>query len=159
MADIVAPPGSFTLAGLAPIGPAITAGPIVIQTFMGGTLELYDPANTLLLSATLTASALTGPLGPPATGAVFTTGPATVTGGTLAALIDPDDSLTLSMSFTDINDGSGFSVSGAIPALVLDPFTADATLNMAAVPEPETLVMFLAGAVMAALSIARRRRW
>ena len=130
---------------------------IVIQTFMGGTLELYDPANILLLSATLTASALTGPLGPPATGAVFTTGPATVTGGTLAASIEPDDSLTLSMSFTDINGGSGFSVTGGGMDAELDPFTADATLNIAATPEPESIVLLLAGAVMAALWMIWRR--
>jgi hypothetical protein len=157
--DILPPIGSFSLNGLTASGFAslfpIISPVLVIQDFTGGTFELYDPANTLLLSGTLDDSTLAGPLGPPATGALFTTSFSLVTGGILSPFIDKD-TLTMSMSFTDVNGGAGFSVAAVAP--LLNPFTADATLSMAAdqVPEPALAALFLAGAAALIPTIRRR---
>ncbi len=154
--NILTPTASLDLDGLTASGPAtVFAGVLVIQNFTGGTLEIYDPANTLLLSGTLDDSTLTGPLGPPATGALFTTSFGLVTGGLLAPLIDAD-TLTLSMSFSDINDGAGFSVAGIAP--LLNPFTADGTLSIAAepIPEPATALLALLGCLLIAATAKRQ---
>lgn len=163
MTDVTIPPGppaSFTLDGLKVSAPPIViGGTLVIQDFMFGTMELYDPTDTLLLSATLDKSVLSGPIGPPGTGAVFTTTFGLVTGGTLAPLLKAD-SLTMSMSLTNVNGGLGFSLSGlGGPAPVLNPFVADVTLNIAAlpVPEPASAVLLLVGAAALGLFAARRR--
>ena len=148
---------SFTLDGLTTAGaPTVFGGALVIQNFAGGTMSLYDPLNTLLLSGTLASSALTGPIGPPSTGALFTTSFGTVTGGTLAPLILPN-TLTLSMSLNDVNGGAGFSVSGAA-APALDPFTADATVSIGGeIPEP-TSAMLIGLGTLAVAAMATRRR-
>jgi hypothetical protein len=148
--------GSFSMENLTAMGAASTFGPLVIQNFTGGTLSLYDAGNALLLSGTLDNSALTGPIGAPATGALFTTSFATITGGSLQPLI-LQDTLTLSMSLTDINGGAGFSVGGA-PSLVLDEFNAGATLNIAAdpIPEPLSSALLAVGSVLAAWACRRR---
>jgi hypothetical protein len=156
--DIIAPPpASFSMSGLATAGPAtVIAGVLLIQDFIGGTFNLYDDTNGLLLSGMLDDSTLAGPIGPPATGALFTTSFSMVTGGSLAPQIDKD-SLTLSMSLTDINVGGGFSVSGAA-APMLDPFTADSSVNIAGeVPEPAT-AMLLLGVALAGVCVTRQRR-
>ena len=154
--DVLTSTASFSISGLTPAGVATTLGPLVIQNFNGGTFSLYDPANTLLLSGSLTTSALTGPIGPPATGALFTTSISSVTGGQLAPLI-VSNSLSLSMSFTDINGGAGFSVGAAAP--ILGQFTADTTLNIAAerIPEPTMAALVSIGGMLAGLAIPRRR--
>src|SRR6476619_3852284 len=82
--DIVPKTASFNLHNLAEVGPANVFGSLVIQNFVGGTFQLYDPANVLLLSGQLNNSALSGVLCPPGTGALFTTTFSAVTGGTLA---------------------------------------------------------------------------
>jgi hypothetical protein len=153
--DVLTPTASFSLSGLTPSGAATTLGPLVIQNFNGGAFELYDPANTLLLSGTLTTSALTGPIGAPATGALFTTSVSSVSGGQLASLI-VGNSLSLSMSFTDVNGGAGFSVGGAT-APMLNPFTADSTLNIAGepIPEPTMIALIAIGGVLASLAMPR----
>ncbi|MEX0611598.1 MAG: hypothetical protein WD738_23080 [Pirellulales bacterium] len=168
-ADVLTSTASVTLDGLTAAGPAIVfGGTLVLQNFAGGTLELYDPSNTLLLSGALSTSALTGPLGPPATGGLFTTSFSLVTGGTLAPYIDPG-SLTLSMSLSDINGGAGLSVtpSPPIPPLpppgiafgILDPFVADATVSIAGeIPEPFTSTLLLLCGATAALAGRSRRR-
>jgi hypothetical protein len=158
--DVLTSTASFSLGGLTPSGPAtVFGGVLVIQNFSGGTFELYDPANQLLLSGALTTSSLTGPLGPPATGALFTTSIASVTGGLLAPMILPN-SLSLSMSFTEVNTvngGVGFSVGAAAP--VLNPFTANATLNIAAspIPEPAMAALLAIGGLLTGLTTPRRR--
>lgn len=167
--DILTSTASFTLDSLTATGPAtVFNGFLVLQSFAGGTLELYDPANTLLLSGTLGASSLTGPIGPPATGGLFTTSFAVVSGGTLAPYIDPT-SLTLSMSFSAINAGAGFSVTPAPPvpppvvfASVLNPFTADATINIAGefsgIPEPASIALCLIAGSFGLIATRRSRR-
>jgi hypothetical protein len=150
------PNASFTLTGVAESGAANTSIPgLVVQSFVGGDFYLYDDLDALLLSATLGNSTLSGPLGPPATGALFTTTLGSVTGGSLAGMIDPN-SISLSMSFTSVNGLAGFSVTSD----ALDPFTTDVTLNIAAeqreIPEPATAAMVLVGGIL--LSFAFRRR-
>jgi hypothetical protein len=71
--DVNTNSASFTLQGLSAIGPANTFGSLVIQNFQGGLFSLFNSANVLLLQGPLTNSALTGVLGPPGTGALFTT--------------------------------------------------------------------------------------
>jgi hypothetical protein len=157
--DITGPPSaSFSMSGLATAGPAaVFANVLVIQNFTGGTFNLFDDDGaTLLLSGLLDDSTLTGPIGPPATGALFTSTFASVTGGSLASQID-GDSITLSMSLSSINSGAGFSVDldGA-----LNPFTADTTLAIAAeqVPEPVTGLLLIFGSLMLAGASHRRQR-
>lgn len=154
--DINLNTASFSLGGLAVNGPAQVFGTLAIQNFQGGSFSLYDPANTLLLSGALTNSALTGVMGPPGTGGLFTTTLSTVTGGTLQSLILPN-TLTLSMNLSNVNGGGGLVVDG-----VLLPFVADGSVNIAGdpdpngnIPEPTTLVFVLLSAVGA---MAARRR-
>jgi hypothetical protein len=156
--NILNPNASFSLIGLTKSGAANVPVPgLVIQNFSGGTFELYgvSPGYPLLLKGTLANSALAGPLGPPATGALFTTGFATITGGTLAPLLNPNN-LTLSMTLGNINGGAGLAVSDG----TLQPFQADSTLNMAdtaKVPEPSTALLLLIGGMVAAASPRLRR--
>jgi len=153
------PPGSFTLAGLLPSGaPTVLGGVLVIQEFTDGTFDLYGPAiggNTLLLSGKLAKSTLVGPHGPPATGALFTATFGMFTGGTLASKLDPN-SLSLSMSLTDINSGGGLMVGGPAAPL-LYPFHADVTLNIAGVPEPTSAILALMAVVVLAAAARRGR--
>jgi len=147
---------SFTLQGMAATGSAFQLGTLAIQSFAGGQFSLYDPANVLLLQGPLINSALTGVVGPPATGAVFTTTLSTVTGGTLLPFIAPG-TLSLSMNLTNVSGGNGFLV--IPPGLgVLQPFEADASVNFAAnpVPEPSTVILF--GLGIAGVALFRRRR-
>src|SRR3954467_4195301 len=127
LSDINTPVASFTLSNLVASGPPTVSGPIVIQNFTGGTLNLYDPSNALLLSGLLTTSNLQGTIGPPGTGAVFTTNLATVTGGSLLPFIVPT-SLGLSMTLTNVNGGAGFSTGPGSAGLVLNGFVADSSV-------------------------------
>jgi hypothetical protein len=156
--DVNTTAASFTLQGLTEVGPASVFGSLVIQNFAGGQFSLYDPANVLLLQGPLTNSALTGVLGPPGTGALFTTTLGTVTGGTLAPLIAPG-SVSLSMNMTNVNGGTGFSVGGGA-APVLNQFLADAAISISAnfVPEPTALMLFGLGSVALIAVRGRRQR-
>lgn len=99
---------------------------------------------------------MTGTIGAPGTGSVFTTGAAVVTGGTLAPLIVPG-SLSLSLTLTNVVS------QGVVPGLVVDgtvlQFTADSTVAIAAtvVPEPTTFALFVLGGA-AAFGLRRRLR-
>jgi hypothetical protein len=151
---------SFTLDGLTADGaPVIINGVVVGQGFNDGALSLYDAANSLLLSATLEGSVLTAMIGGTATGSLFTASFATVTGGSLAPLIDPG-TLTLSISMVDINGGAGVGVAGIGAVPVLEPFSADATLLIDAeeqeVTEPASALLLL-GAALASVAARRRR--
>jgi hypothetical protein len=156
--DIITTDASFSLAGLTPLGPPTVFGTLVIQSFTGGTFTLYnnDAPNTVLLSGPLTSSALTGVIGPPGTGGLFTTTLGTATGGTIAPLLAPG-TLSLSMNLSNINGGLGFGV-GPGPALL--PFAADSSVSISAdpIPEPTTLALGLLGFVAAAAFGRRTRR-
>jgi len=146
--------GSFSLTGLAEAGPANVFGTLVNQNFLGGTFNLFNQANVLLLSGTLTNSALSGVLGPPGTGGAFSTTLGTVTGGTLAPQIAPN-SISMSTNLTNVNGGNGFSVVGGGP--VLAPFLSDSSISFAGdvVPEPATASLLF---IAAAATTLRRRR-
>ena len=76
--------GSFSVAGLQRTGnPSIIGGALIVQDFFGGTFNLYDPANSLLLSGNLQDSTLTGVIGGTGTGSIFTTKVGTFTSGSL----------------------------------------------------------------------------
>jgi hypothetical protein len=147
---------TFSLNGLNATGPANVFGSLVIQNFNGGVFSLYDPANNLLLQGPMANSALSGVLGPPGTGALFTTSLGTVTGGSLAPLLAPG-SVSLSMNMTNVNGGNGFAVAGGGPQL--NQFLADASISIAAdpVPEPASLVLLGFGSAVA-IAYSRRRR-
>jgi hypothetical protein len=158
--NIPSPQASFSLQGLTKSGPAnlppMTG--IVIQNFTGGTFQLYraGPAFDLLLQGTLNTSAIAGPIGAPATGGLFTSSFASITGGLLAGELDPI-TLTLAMNLGNIDNGVGFVVSGG----TLMPFVADATLSMTGTPrapEPSTALLALIGSVITAFGTQRRRR-
>jgi len=154
--DITTTNASFSLNALQAVGPANVFGSLVIQNFTGGVFNLYDTANTLLLQGPLTNSALTGVIGPPGTGALFTTTLGSVTGGTLASMILPG-SFSLSMNLSNVNGGAGFGTLVGAGGPVLAPFMADASANIAGeVPEPTSILLVLSGAVVAVA--ARRNR-
>jgi hypothetical protein len=147
---------SFSLNGLNAVGPANVFGTLVIQNYIGGVFSLYDPADNLLLQGPMGSSALTGVVGPPGTGALFTTVLTTVTGGSLAPLIAPG-SVSLSMNMTNVNGGNGFAVAGGGPQL--NPFVADAAISISADPVPEPATLSLIGLVAATvIAVGGRRR-
>jgi hypothetical protein len=159
--NLPSPQASFSLHGLTKSGPAnlppMTG--LVIQNFTGGTFQLYGPgpAFSLLLQGTLSTSAIAGPIGAPATGGLFTSSFTSVTGGSLAGLLDPNN-LTLSMNLNKINSGVGFVVSGG----GLQSFVIDATLSVSdtakvGVPEPSTATLSLIVGLIAALGVPLRR--
>jgi len=161
LADIGAPIASYTMSNLQANGPAQQFGSLVIQGFTGGSFSLFDAANALVLSGSLTNSTLSGVVGPPGTGGLFTTSVSTVTGGWLQPFILPN-SLSLSMNLSSINGGAGLSVIGG-PAPVLNAFQADAFVNISGdpdptggdIPEPASLLLLLT-ALSGVFAVRRR---
>jgi len=153
--DVNTSTASFSLNGLNAAGPTNVFGPLVIQNFTGGVFSLYDPANNLLLQGPMANSVLSGVMGPPGTGALFTTTLGNVTGGSLLPFIAPG-SVSLSMNLTNVNGGAGFSVGGG--GTQLNEFLADASINIAAlpIPEPASIVLLGLGSALA-LAYGRRR--
>jgi hypothetical protein len=155
--DITAASASVTVNGITTVGSAtVFPNQLMLQNFTGGTVSLYDEANTLLLSGSLNASTLAGSLGVTgANDALFTTTFNQITGGTLANGIDPD-SITLKMNIGAINGGAGFSAPGS----VLSPFTANALLTITGelVPEPGTYLLLAVGLAIASTWMRSQRR-
>lgn len=166
--DIPTAIASFSIGGLAPAGSAfVFLGQNVVQNFNGGSLTLYAPDNSILLSGSLTSSALSGTIGFSA-GGLFTTSFGTVTGGSLAQYIQ-NNSLVVSMNFTKIQTTGGpvgLTVSpppgNPAPQVhqgTLQPFTADAAINIEGeVPEPATMLLLVAGFAAAHVVGLRRTR-
>jgi hypothetical protein len=146
--DINNATASFSMSGLQTTGfPSILGGTLIIQDFIGGTINLYSPTNTLLLSGNLMESTLTGVIGNEGTGALFTTTVGQFTGGSILPDLQPN-SLNLSMTLTNVNGGLGFLVIGN----TLQPFTADSTVSIsgtgAFIPEPASAALLMLGAVI-----------
>jgi uncharacterized protein (TIGR03382 family) len=155
-ADVTTNDASFTLAGLQKTGPlSIIGGTVIAQDFLGGTFSLYSPTNSLLLSGNLQGSTLTGSIGGTATGSLFTTNASNFTGGSLLPNLQAN-TLNISMTLTNVSNGTGFVVSGA--PFVLQPFTADTFVNITAepIPEPASIAIALLGA--AGFGLLGRRR-
>jgi hypothetical protein len=150
---------SFSLSGLQRDagGAQLTFG-LAIQGFHGGTFSLYDASDNLLLTGPVVTAALAGVTAPPGTGSLFTTSLGSVTGGSLAGLIQPG-SVSISMNLGTVNGGLGFStLPGAGGINVLQPFQADASalISANAIPEPASLTLVLAAGIFGG-SIGRRR--
>ena len=152
VADIVGEAASFTVDNVTAAGAASVVAGLAIQSTTGGTFELYDNANALLLSATITTGSISGPVGGSATGSFVTLSFGTFTGGTLLPLIGDLTSAAIAISLTDVNGGAGLSVTG----VTLDDFSADATANISAVPEPATMGLLFSGLLGGA--VLRRRK-
>jgi hypothetical protein len=142
--DINTHVASFSLSGVTASGPVTQLGPLAIQNFTGGQISLYDPSNNLLLTATIGNTVLTGTIGPPSNGSIFTTTLSSATGGSLASLIAPG-SVSLSFNLTNVNGGAGLSVSDG----TLQPFIGDSSVLIAAnainAPEPAALALLALG--------------
>ncbi len=155
--DILTGNASYSMAGLQTSGAPQLFGSLVVQNFSGGSINLYDSANNLLLSGTLSTSTLSGVAGPPGTGGLFTTAVAAVTGGSLQPFILPN-TLSLSINLTDVNGGAGFQVRGD----VLGAFSADAFVNIGGEPDPNghipepAAILLLAVAASGLLAVRRR---
>ena len=134
-ADIPTTTASFSLDGLiaAPLAEVFNAGTLVLQNFTGGTFMLRDAANNEILSGNLGASSITGPLGGTGTGGLFTTTFSSANPGTPLGNIIKPNSLTLSMSFTNVlsNGALGFALQ-PIGSIRLESFTGDVTINIGA---------------------------
>jgi hypothetical protein len=153
--DIGGNAGSFTLSGLNEVGPAnVIIGNVIGQSFQGGLFQLYDAGNNLLLSGPLTTSAVTGTLGPPGTGGLFTTVLGAFNGGSLVPYLQ-QGTVSLSINLGNINGGAGFTIPGGQIA----PFLADATGSISAdfsgIPEPASIMLTL---VASSMLVLRRRR-
>jgi hypothetical protein len=154
--DVTTNTASFSVAGLQRTGPlTILGGSVILQDFIGGMFSLYSPTNGLLLSGNLQNSTLTGAIGSTATGSVFTTNASTFTGGSLLPHVQAN-SLNVSIALTNVNNGTGFAVAGA--PFALQPFTADAFVNISAeqIPEPASIAIALLGSL--GFSLFGRRR-
>jgi len=156
MSDIGGNAASFTLSGLNEVGPVnpIFAN-VVGQQFVGGNFSLYDAANNLLIGGPLTTSAVTGTVGPPGTGAVFTTTVGTINPASLLFPYITQGTVSLSINLGNVNGGLGFSIASG----QIDPFRADATGTISAdssgIPEPASIMLTL---VASSMVLLRRRR-
>ena len=112
-------------------------GSLIIQQFTGGTVSLYDPSQTLLLSGNLSNSALSGTAGL-ADGGLFTTTFSTPLDGTLAPYVNPG-TLVLQMHLFNINGGRGLAAGPTAPPNggELYSFTAIVIANIDGEPFPE----------------------
>jgi hypothetical protein len=161
--DIPTSVASVSLNGLVAAPPAtVVAGTLVIQNFTGGSFILRNAANVELLSGTLGGSSIAGTLGGTGTGALFTTSFSSVNPtGTLAQYIKPN-TLTLSMSFTNVLSGgaSGFALAPfGIDTSKLSAFTGDVTINISAeaIPEPMSATLLFVAVSLTGLAYRTRR--
>ena len=157
--------GSYSLHNLITNGPATTVGvpggTLVFQPMKNGDFQLYDSANVKLLDVDLTTSStlLTGTLNSP-TGAIISVTNGTVVGGNFAGYI-VSNSISFSISMSNILSGgtTGSLVLGG--GNILQPFTASATKEIGAEPnplgspEPSSAVLLALGSLCGA--IIRRR--
>lgn len=145
--------GSYTLAGATAVGaPTPLGGGVVTQSFSGGSFQLYDSSNTLLLNVNLGTSLLVGG----SNGAFFNITNGTVVGG-LPSLTSQLVSTSIGMSMTLTNiSGGGLSINPG--SGLLNAFQADATKEITAsqVPEPAAALLLLS-AIIAPAWLRRHR--
>ena len=146
---------SFSLDAINLVDSPTIFGTTILQATEGGSFDLYDQDNVLLLSGTLGKGTLSGPLGGTATGGFLTTEFGAFTDGSLLPTLAIDDLLqsSFSISLTDVNAGLGF---GTDSDGELEDFSADATANIGAraVPEPTAILTLVMG-MMALFSVTR----
>jgi hypothetical protein len=157
--DILTSTASFSMDGLTKNGQAsLINNSLILQNFTGGTYSLWDDNDVLLLAGSLGDSALTGALGN-STGGLFQTTLGTATAGVLQGYVDPN-SILLSMNFTSIQDTNSNTPGLRVSLLPigptfffntdLQPFTADATVDIeASAPEPTSAAMLLIASAFA----------
>jgi hypothetical protein len=137
---------SITLDGVMLSGSATVIGGTALQATTGGTFELFDPSNNLLLSGTLGNGTLSGPITNIATGGFLTTEFGTLTGGSLLPTLTSAgiQLSTFSIALTNVNGGQGLGVDPETEILL--PFTADATASIGGqAPEPTGWLVALLG--------------
>ena len=136
------------------MGENTTIANTVLQETMGGDFSLYGEANELLLTGTLGNGLLHGPIGGTATGGFLTTEFGAFTGGSLLPSLNGMNLSAVSISLSNVNGRSGLATNddGTI-----QDFTADATANIVASPEPSASLMTVVG-VVGCMLFARRRR-
>lgn len=156
---------SFTLADMTAVSPAsVFSNSLVVQNLVGGRLDIFGLDNSLLLSADLSTSAITGPLGPASTQGLYLAF-GKITGGSMAAGLDPE-SLRVRMKLPTV--AGGFVVDPSPLQLLsanyqgsLSPFLAMTELieiqaEPGIIPEPATTT--LSGMAALALCAMLRRR-
>lgn len=155
--DIPTATASFSLDGLtaAPLAEVFNMGTLVLQNFTGGSFMLRDAANNEILSANLGASSITGPLGGTGTGGLFTTTFSSANPGTPLGNKIKLNSLTLSMSFTNVvtNGALGFAMNPD-GSFQLASFTGDVTINIGGemIPEPMSGILLLLALAIASVA-------
>lgn len=164
---------SLSISGIQSVGNAVVfGGSLVNQETEGGSFQLYDDNNILILAGELEDGVLTGPLGVsdapgPSTGSLFTVNLGTFVlpdgaDDTIFNLLDPE-SAQLSMSFTNVTSGDGSAVGLSVIDDKLQSFTADVTAQVEAaardpnlLPEPASFGMAMLG--LLAMLAGRSRR-
>lgn len=158
------PNTSFTISGIQANSPSTTfSGSLMVQNFADGSFAVYGSDQSLLLSADLTLSAITGSLTPSDTEALFLAF-GTITGGSLAQGFDPD-SFGLKIKLPEVQGGFSVSPMPQVPAPplhigTLGEFTASAySIEVLAepIPEPASAAIALIGLALAASTLGRRR--
>jgi hypothetical protein len=132
---------SFSLNHVTLSGEVIVIGGTALQLTTGGEFELYDPSNVLLLSGSLGAGTLSGPIANSATGAFLTAEFGSFTGGSLLPALHEAGNVrsTFSIALTNVNNGAGLGVNEDTNRLL--PFAADATASIGGqVPEPHGML-------------------
>jgi len=147
---------SISLSGMMAEASPTNSGQLVIQSFNLGALAIYGADDSLLLSASLSLSAIQGALGPSDAQALFL-GFGEVTGGSMKKFVDPD-SLQVRIKYPTIE--GGFEILSS-PTALKDFATYTSSVEILAtqvIPVPEPAIAGWLAIVVSALISARRRR-
>ncbi len=155
-ADILGATASITLDDVQLIDSPFVFGNTLLHATQGGSFQLYDDSNSLLLAGSLGDGTLSGALGATATGGFLTTEFGEFTDGSLLPTLQDSALLrsSFSISLTNVNGGGGFATDDSGD---LVDFEADATANIGAqlVPEPSSAALILLG-LLGTLTYRRR---
>ena len=163
LTDIPTFTASYTLNDVMATGPALLFAGNITQPLIGGSFQLYDDLDNLLLDVDLGASIFNSAGG---SGSAFSVTNGTIVDGSLQSRI-LDNSISFSIALTDLATTGGgplftpfFPVPFPPPPFLfgtLEDFTADGSKLIAGeVPEPAAaLLMVVAGAI--GLPLMRRR--